>query len=78
MSTQSPTFYRIIIQAQREPGWQIWFDGMTMTDGPDGTTILDGPIIDQAALHGLLARIRDLGLPLLAVQPSTQQPPQDS
>lgn len=74
MPRQNSTLYQIVIQAHREPGWQVWFDGMTMTDGPDGTTVLIGPVVDQAALHGLLARIRDLGLPLLAVQPITQQP----
>lgn len=47
--------------------WEAWFDGLTVSHEPDGTTVLHGAVADQAALHGLLARIRDLGLPLLAV-----------
>ena len=71
MATQSPTIYRIVIQAAIEPGWSVWFDGMQMAAGPNGTTTLSGPIVDQAALHGLLAQIRDLGLPLVSVQDVT-------
>lgn len=49
--------------------WADWFDGLTITHQPDGTTTLAGPIADQAALHGLLRKVRDLGLPLIAVNP---------
>ena len=47
--------------------WAAWFDGLTLTRHGDGTTIIDGQVADQAALHGLLQKIRDLGLPLISV-----------
>ncbi len=47
--------------------WDEWFDGMTMTLNEDGGTMLVGPVADQSALHGLLAKVRDLGVPLLSV-----------
>ena len=59
--------YEIRIGGRLAPRWATWFDGMTLTTASDGTTVLSGPVADQAALHGVLARIRDLGLPLIAV-----------
>ena len=55
--------------------WPHWFDGLQVAPQPDGTTMLSGPVADQAALHGLLAKVRDLGLVLIAVQryESTQE-----
>ena len=55
--------------------WPHWFDGLRVTQQADGMTMLSGPVADQAALHGLLARVRDLGLVLIAVQryESTQE-----
>ena len=50
-----------------DPRWSAWFDGLTLTAGTDGTTTLRGPVVDQAALHGLLQRLRDLGIPLISV-----------
>ncbi len=47
--------------------WAAWFDGLSLRRDTDGTTVISGPIADQAALHGLLARVRDTGLPLLSV-----------
>lgn len=68
----SPMFYRITVKGQLDPAWAEWFDGMTIlpTRHEDGTviTVLTGPVVDQVALHGLLARIRDLCLLLLQVQ----------
>ncbi len=49
-------------QGYLRPEWSEWFDGMTITHESNGDTILSGPVRDQAALHGLLARVRDLGL----------------
>jgi hypothetical protein len=69
VDTAGPTHYRIIVGAQLDPRWSDWFDGMLLADGPGGEAVLSGPVADQAALHGLLAKIRDLGLPLVAVYP---------
>lgn len=59
--------YRIIIQGHLESDWSEWFDGLTITWMEPGETILTGPLVDQAALHGVLIKIRDLGLPLLSL-----------
>ena len=63
------TYYQITVQGHLDARWSAWFDGLTITNEPDGKAVLAGPIADQAALHGVLAKIRDLGLPLIAVQP---------
>ena len=65
--------YEIRLKGHLATRWAAWFDGMSLTH-EDGTTILTGPVIDQAALHGLLSKVRDLGLPLIAV---TQVDPRD-
>jgi hypothetical protein len=59
--------YQIRIEGQLGPQWTDWFDGLSITPGEDGTTLLTGPIIDQSALHGLLKKVRDLGTPLVSV-----------
>ena len=73
-----PGRYEIRVQGRLESRWAAWFDGMTLTTGGDGTTVLAGPLADQAALHGVLARIRDLGLPLIAVTSLGADPPHSS
>jgi hypothetical protein len=60
-------FYEIRIEGHLAPSWSDTFDGMQLNLTPDGETILSGTVTDQAALHGLLARIRDLNLPLISV-----------
>ncbi len=60
-------FYEIRIEGHLAPSWSETFDGMLLTLTPDGETLLTGAVTDQAALHGLLARIRDLNLTLLSV-----------
>ncbi|MGW1067939.1 hypothetical protein ACWD4F_25850 [Streptomyces aureus] len=63
-----PSWYEIRVQGRLHPRWASWFDGMALiADNSDGTTLLRGPVVDQAALHGLLHRLRDVGLPLLSV-----------
>ena len=60
--------YEIRLRGRLDHRRAAWFDGMTLTHGDDGTTVLRGPVEDQAALHGVLARLRDLGLPLISVR----------
>lgn len=60
-------FYEIRVEGRLGPEWAEWFEGLTITPGPDGTTLLAGPVPDQAALHGHLARVRDLAMPLIMV-----------
>ena len=60
-------WYRIRIHGRLEPRWSAWFDGMSLTRGENGSTVLRGEVGDQAALHGLIQRVRDLGLTLLEV-----------
>jgi hypothetical protein len=64
-----PTNYKIRINGHLDPEWSDWFEGLTVTLEEDGTTLLTGMVIDQAALHGLLKKVRDLGMPLLSVCP---------
>ena len=75
MSTDStgrpsgPVRYEIRLKGRLEPRRADWFDGLALTIDSDGTTALRGVIADQAALHGLLQRLRDVGLPLISVTP---------
>ena len=59
--------YEIRLKGHLEPRWATWFDGVSLTQENDGTTVIRGSLIDQAALHGLLSKVRDSGLPLIAV-----------
>ncbi len=61
------TIYHIRVKGQLDLHWSDWFDGLTLSHTATGETILAGPVVDQAALYGLLLKIRDLNLPLLAV-----------
>ncbi len=61
--------YEIRLMGQLDSQWADWFDEMTITFEEDGTTLLTGPVVDQAALHGLLKKIRDLGLTLISICP---------
>jgi len=63
------TYYQIRLACQIDPSWSEWLDGLTITQTEDGTTMLSGYIRDQSELHGVLARIRDLALPLISVNP---------
>ena len=59
--------YEIRLTGRLDTHWAAWFDGLTVSHETDGTTVISGPIADQAALHGVLQRVRDLGLPLVSV-----------
>lgn len=61
------TFYQIKVKGHLDPHWSEWFEGMTISHEANGETVLAGPVMDQAALHGLLLKIRDLNLTLLSV-----------
>jgi len=59
--------YEIKLKGHLNESWAEWLDGLNMTYGDDGTTTLTGEIVDQAALHGILKKINDLGIPLISV-----------
>ena len=61
-----PMVYQIRIKGHLGSQWTDWFEGLTITLEEDGDTLLTGPMVDQAALHGLLKRVRDFGIPLLS------------
>ena len=65
---ETPEIYEIRVQGRLGPEWSDWFDGLTAINQPGGKTLLRGAVPDQAALHGILIKIRDLGLPLLSVR----------
>ena len=62
-----PGLYEIRLKGHLDDRWADWFEGLTITLEDNGDTLLTGPVIDQAALHGLLRKVRDLGMPLLSV-----------
>jgi len=62
-----PGQYEIRIKGHLDDRWAAWFGGLTLTLEDNGETLITGPVVDQAALHGLLRKVRDLGMPLLAV-----------
>jgi hypothetical protein len=61
-----PMVYQIRIEGHLGPRWRDWFGAMTITLEDNGDTLLTGPVVDQAALHGLLRKVRDLGMPLIS------------
>jgi hypothetical protein len=73
----NPERYEIRLRGHLDTRWAAWFDGLTLTHDGDGTTRIHGLVADQAALHGLLQKVRDLGLPLVSVtQDQTRRPDQ--
>jgi hypothetical protein len=74
-----PTYYQIKIKGHLDDHWSAWFDNLTISNQANGQAVLRGPLPDQAALHGILIKIRDLGLPLLAVTTvATGESPHDA
>ena len=67
--SQESQVCQIRIKGHLDDSWCAWFDKWTMSHEQDGTTVLTGPVADQPALHGVLARIGDLGLPLISIKP---------
>ena len=67
-----PAVYQLRVKGHLSADWSAWFDGMTIAQDADGATLITGPVADQAALHGLLRKVRDLGLTLLALSSSEQ------
>lgn len=65
-----PGLYEIRLEGHLGTRWAAWFDGLSIAHGSDGTTTIHGQVADQAALHGLLQKVRDLGLPLISVTPA--------
>jgi hypothetical protein len=65
--SSQPLVYQIRIEGHLGQQWMDWFDGLSITLEEEGDTLLTGPVIDQAALHGLLKKVRDLGMPLVSV-----------
>jgi hypothetical protein len=61
--------YEIRLKGHLDARWTAWFDGLSLTNTSDGSTVISGPVVDQAALHGLLQKVRDIGLPLVSVTP---------
>ena len=66
--SESAAIYHIRVKGALDPMWSDWFDGFSITSPEEGQTLLSGPVVDQASLHGLLAKINDLGLPLLSIE----------
>ena len=66
--------YEIRLKGHLDDRWAEWFEGLTITLEDNGDTLLTGPVIDQAALHGLLKKVRDLGMPLVSVSPLKHGP----
>ncbi len=72
--TDQPTVYQIRLKGHLSPEWADWFEGLTITLEDSGDTLLTGLVVDQAALHGLLKKVRDLGILLLSVNPAGADP----
>jgi hypothetical protein len=71
MNPGQPMVYQIRIKGHLSRQWTDWFGGLTITLEDNGDTLLTGPVVDQAALHGLLKKVRDLAMPLVSVSPVT-------
>jgi hypothetical protein len=63
----APPYYEIRVKGHLAARWSAWFDGLELAEADDGTTVIRGPVVDQSALHGLLQKLRDVGLPLVSL-----------
>jgi hypothetical protein len=71
MNPGQPMVYQIRIKGHLGRQWTDWFGGLAITLEDNGETLLTGPVVDQAALHGVLKKVRDVGMPLLSISPVT-------
>jgi hypothetical protein len=71
-----PGRYEIRVKGHLGPRWAAWFDGLSLTRESDGSTVIHGPVVDQAALYGVLLKLRDLALPLVSVRQLEADPPE--
>jgi hypothetical protein len=71
-ASESASVYTLRIDGILDPIWSEWFDGMSVSHGDDGTTVVSGPVVDQAALHRVIRKLRDLGVTLISIQRSEE------
>jgi len=69
IDSNQPTIYQIRVKSHLSSDWTDWFEGLTITPEESGDTLLTGPVVDQAALYGLLKKVRDLGIALISLNP---------
>ena len=69
IDSSQPMIYQIKVKSHLSSDWTDWFDGLTITPEEGGDTLLTGPVIDQAALYGLIKKVRDLGMTLISLNP---------
>ncbi len=67
MQADDSTEYEIRVKGHLDARWSAWFDGLSLTNESDGTTVISGSLVDQAALHGVLQKLRDVGMPLISI-----------
>ncbi len=77
-SQTSPIIYQIRLEGHLNCQWTDWFDGLTIILEENGESVLTGPVIDQAALYGLLKKVRDLGVPLVSLARIKPEPPDET
>lgn len=75
--SERPPVYQIRLKGHLSSEWAEWFEGLTISQQPNGDTLLTGPLVDQAALYGVLKKIRDLALPLLSLNPVPPNEPDE-
>ena len=75
VTVRSPRSYRLTVAGRLDASRAPWFDGFVLTSAEDGTTTISGPVTDQAQLHGLLAKIRDLGITLVSLEAAGEDGP---
>ena len=73
-AADAAAYYELRVAGRLGPRWSAWFDGLDLTEAADGTTVISGPVADQAALHGLLQKLRDVGLPLVSLNTLPARP----